>query len=125
RDLVDETLARSTHENRQTESFELGKPRDHGETLVRRLAEADTGIEHYIFAGNTRRGRDSKRAVEEVGDIPHDVDGRIGRVAVVNDNDRHAVLGNHAGKFPVALQSPDVVDDRGTRGDRPSRDLRL
>src|SRR5437016_10108015 len=81
RDLVDETLARSTHENRQTESFELGKPRDHGETLVRRLAEADTGIEHYIFAGNTRRGRDSKRAVEEVGDIPHDVDGRIGRVA--------------------------------------------
>ncbi len=57
-----------------------------------------------------------------VGD---DVDGRIGGLAIVHDDDGRAVLGDDARHVGIALQAPDIVDDGGAGLERPGRDARL
>ena len=54
-----------------------------------------------------------ERAGEEGRHVGHDVDRRIGGVAVVHDDDRHAVARHHARHVGIALQAPHVVDHAG------------
>ena len=42
------------------------------------LREIDAGIEHDPVERNSRAGGDLERSREEIGDVLHDVDGRIG-----------------------------------------------
>ena len=95
RNLVDEALARGAEQERQAERLELAEPRDRDEALLRRLAEADAGIEHDVLARDAGARGDLERAREERRDIGHDVDRGIGGLAVVHDDDRHGVLGDH------------------------------
>ena len=44
--------------------------------------------------------------------IGHDIDRGIGSFAIVHHDHRHAVFGDDARHVGVALQAPDVVDDR-------------
>src|ERR1700751_5395352 len=85
-DGMDETLARGTDQERQAEAAPGVEPGDAGQALLRRLAEADAGVEHDALAGNAGPGGDVERAVEEGGDVGDDIDGRIGGVAIVHDN---------------------------------------
>ena len=123
RDRVDEALARGADQERQAERFELREPRDGGDALLRRLAEADAGVEHDALARDAGAVGDLERAGKERRDVGHDVDGRIGGLAVVHDDDRHGVLGHHARHVGIALQAPDVVDDRRAGGERRKRHL--
>ena len=81
RNLIDEALARSADEERQAEGFELGKPGDGRDALLRRLAEADAGVEHDVLARDAGARGDVERAGEERRDIGHDVDRWIGGLA--------------------------------------------
>ena len=125
RDAVDEALARQAHEQRQAEFAQLGKPRDHRDALLRGLAEADAGIEHDALARDAGARRDVERAREERLHVGHDVERRIDGLAVVHHDHRHAVLGGDACHVGIALQAPDVVEDRGAPFERPGRDLGL
>ena len=98
------------------------EPRQHRQTLLLRLAEADAGIEHDAVARNAGALGDTERAGEEPVDVGHDVDRRIGALAVVHDDDRHGVPGHDAGHVGIALQTPHVVDDAGARRERQLRD---
>ena len=51
------------------------------DALLRRLAEADAGVEHDALARNAGARGDVERAGEERRDVGHDVDRRIGGVA--------------------------------------------
>ena len=95
------------------------------DALFRRLAEADAGIEHDAVAGDAGALGDLQRASKERLDIGDDVDGRVGRLAVMHDDDRHAVFGDDRGHGGIALQAPDVVDDGGALVERPGGDLGL
>ena len=75
--------------------------------------------------GNSGAVGDRKRAGEEGGDVGHDIDVRIGRVAIVHDDNRNIVVCHHARHFGVALQARNVVDDRGTICKRPVGDCGL
>ena len=89
--------------------------------MFRRLAEADTGIEHDPVMGNAGAPGDFERTREEIRHVGDDVDRRIGGIAVVHDNDGYAVRGNDARHVGVALQAPHVVDDCRAGFQRPSR----
>ena len=93
--------------------------------MLRRLAEADAGIEHDAVAGDAGAFGERERAGEEGGDVGHDVDRRIGGLAVVHDDDRHGMPGDHGRHVGIALQAPHVVDDAGAGGERQLRHLRL
>ena len=83
------------------------------------------GSSTILLARDAGARRDLERAGEERHHVGHDVDAGIGVVAVVHHDDRHAVLGGHARHVRIALQAPDVVDDRGALVERPGGDLRL
>ena len=91
---MDEALARGADQERQAESSPGVEPGDAGEALLRRLAEADAGIEHDPVARNAGARGDLERALEERGDVGDDVDRRIGLVAIVHDDDGRAVFGD-------------------------------
>ncbi len=66
RDRVDEALARGADQERQTETAPVVEPRDAGQALLRRLAEADAGIEHDAVMSDAGRPGDFERAGEEI-----------------------------------------------------------
>ena len=77
RHRIDEALARGADQKRQAEALEFGKPRDAGDALLRRLAEADAGIEHDASRGRCRRAAAIvERALEEGMHVGDDVDAR-------------------------------------------------
>ena len=122
---MDEALARSADQERQAEAAPGVEPGDAGHALLRRLAEADAGIEHDALARDAGARGDFERAREERGHVGDDVDRRIGALAIVHDDDRRAALGDDARHVGIALQAPDVVDDRGAQLERPGGDRRL
>src|SRR5258705_5577081 len=69
RDLVDEALARGAQQQRQAERLELVEARDGDETLLRRLAETDAGVEHDLLPGDAGAGGNVERMREEPCDI--------------------------------------------------------
>src|ERR1700741_2204481 len=73
----DEALARGADQDRQAERFEFLEPRQRDYALLRRLAEADAGIEHDIAFANAGLAGDLQRARKEIGHVLHDVDRRI------------------------------------------------
>ena len=81
RDRSNEELARGADQKRQSEGAKFVQARQHDHALLVRLAKADAGVEHDIFAANTRARGDVERARKEGGDILHDVDGGIGAIA--------------------------------------------
>ena len=125
RHRVDEALARGADQDRQAEVLEFVELGDRLHALLRGLAEADAGIEHDGFPRDAGLVGDVERMVEERVDVGDDADGGIGLVAVVHDDDRHAMLADHAGHVGIALQAPDVVDDADAQPERPIGDLRL
>ena len=104
---------------------EFVEPRQRHHALLRRLAEADAGIEHDIARRNTGLRRDLERAGEEGRDILHDVDAGIGAVAVVHDDHGHIARRDQAGHVGIALQAPDIVGDRSAMIQRPGDDGRF
>src|SRR5690349_13528798 len=108
RNLVDEALARSAEEKGQAEGLKLTDACDRGEALLRRFAEADARIEHDVLPRDAGVRGNLQRAAKERGYICHDVDRRIGRLAVVHDDHRHRRLGYYPRKLALALQAPDV-----------------
>jgi hypothetical protein len=100
-------------------------PGDRLDALRRRLAEADAGVEHDAFARDAGLARNAERAREERLDVGHDVDRRVGLVAIMHDHDRCSVLGHDRGHVGVALQAPHVVDHGGALGERPAGHLGL
>ena len=54
------------------------EPGDTNQTLLRRLAEADAGIEHDPLARDAGACRDVERAPKEVRHLGDDIDRRIG-----------------------------------------------
>ena len=101
------------------------EPRQRNHALLRRLAEADAGVEHDIAGRNPGLRGDVERAGKEGRDILHDVDAGIGAVAVMHDDDGHIALGDQAGHAAIALQAPDVVGDRSAMIQRPGDDGRF
>ena len=87
--LVDEALARRADQERQAEFLQFREPRDHRQALFRRHAKADAGIEHDIVARDAGAVGNLERALEEGGDVGHDVGG-IRLFAVVHHHHRHA-----------------------------------
>ena len=77
---VDEALARQADQQRQAERAQLAEPRDHRDALLRRLAEADAGIEHDAVAARCRRvaAISSERAKNALH-VRHDVERGIDR----------------------------------------------
>ncbi len=118
---MDEALARSADQERQAEAAPGVEPGDADQALLRRLAEADAGIEHDALARDAGARGDFERAREELGDVGDNVDGWIGGIAIVHDDDGRIVLGDDARHVGVALQPPHVVDDRGAGLERPGR----
>ena len=59
-----------------------------------------------------RAAMSSERSKNAITSAMMSIDG-IGLVAVVHDDHRYAMLGDHARHVGIALQAPDVVDDRG------------
>src|SRR6516162_11492847 len=96
---VDEALARSADEKRKPERFELGKPRDGRQTLFRRLAEADSWVEHDVLARNAGARGDLERTGKERRDIGDDIDRWVRGLAVMQDDHRHGMLGNDPGEL--------------------------
>ena len=45
---------------------------------------------------------------------------RIGALAIMHDNDRNSMVGDHVRHIGIALQTPDVIDDRGAGRKRPA-----
>ena len=86
--------------------------------LLPALAEADAGIEDDVAVGDAGPAGDGERALEEALHVVDDVDRRIDRLAVVHDDHRHAGLAGDRRHVRIALQAPDVVDDRGARSER-------
>ena len=78
------------------------------------------GSSTIVVARDAGACRDVERTGEERRDVGHDVDRGIGGLAVVHDDDRHAVVGDHARHVGVALQAPDVVDDGRAGAERPA-----
>ena len=113
RDRRDESLARGTDQDRQAEGVELIEPAQRDQALLLGLAESDAGIEHDVLAGDAGAGGDVERAGEESGDLLHDVDGRVGALAVMHHDDRRMARGKETGHAALALQAPDVVGDHG------------
>src|ERR1700692_4432035 len=91
---VDEALARGAEEERQAKPAEPFEPGDRLHALLRRLAEADAGIEHDAVAPDAGARGDVERACEEALHLRHDVERRIGALAVVYDDDRTAASGH-------------------------------
>ena len=89
------------------------------------LAETDAGIEHDGAVGNPRALSDFDRSAEKPLDVLDDVERGVDLGAVVHDADRRAVLGRDPRDVGVALQPPDVVDDRGSGLERGGRDARF
>jgi hypothetical protein len=125
RHRADETLARGADQQRKSERLQLAEPRQCSHALLRRLAEADAGVEDNFVRRNSRFRRDVERVREEVDDVLHDVHSGIGAVAVVHDDDGRAALGDEAGHAGIALQAPDIVGDRGALIQRPGDDGRF
>ena len=122
-DRIDEALARGADQERQTERRESGGVRQADDALLRRLAEADAGVEHDVLAGDAGFRGNGDRAREEGFDVGDNVDARVGFVAVVHDNDGNAAGGHNFRHAGVALQAPDVVGDGCAVVERPGRDL--
>src|SRR5262245_1142075 len=101
--LVDEALARSADEKGQPERLELTDACDRGEALLRRLAEADARIEHDVLPRDAGVRGNLQRTAKESGYVRHDVDRRIGRLAVVHDDHRDGRLGDDPRKLALAL----------------------
>src|SRR5579863_9892546 len=91
-DRMDETLARGTDQERQAKPAPGVEPGNAGQALLRRLAEADAGIEHNPFEWNAGTRGDGERALEEGGDVGDNVDPRIGGFSIVHDDDGCTVL---------------------------------
>src|SRR6185312_4808533 len=125
RDRVDEALARGADQQRQAEALEFGEAAEADNALLRRLAEADAGVEHDLVAGDTGLRRDLQRAGKEGDHVGDDVDRRIGGVAVVHHDHRHAASGDQRSHGRVALQAPYIVDDPRALVDSPGGDWRL
>ncbi len=89
--------------------------------LLRRLAEADAGIEQNAAERHAGRRREIERAFEEALDVVENVDRPVRPLAVVHDDDRRAGFGDRVRHARIALQSPDVVDDRGAEPRRLAR----
>jgi len=125
RDRADEALARGADQKRQAEDAEFIEPGQRRHALFGGLAEADTGIEHDVAAGNAGPVGYRERSRKIVGDILHDIERGVGAVAVMHDDDRRMTLrqqGRHRG---IALQAPDVVGDDGACIQRPADDGRF
>ena len=105
--------------------LEVGEPRQANDALFRRLAEADTGIEHDLVACDAGALGDADRTGKEGVDIGHDIERRIGALAVMHDNDRHAAPRHQRRHVRIALQAPDVVDDGRAGIECPGGDRRL
>ena len=97
-------------------------PGERDDALLRRLAEADAGVEHDLVARDAGAVGDRERTGEERRDVGHDVDRRVGSLAIVHDDHRNAALRDHARHVGVALQAPDVVGDGGPGVERPGGD---
>src|SRR5207245_8739934 len=119
RHRADEAFARGTDQQWQSERLQLSEPRQCGHALLGRLAEADTGIEDNFVRRNSGAGSNVERSCKEIGDVLHDVDSRIGTLAVMHDDDGRAALGDEASHAGIALQAPDIVGDGGTLMERP------
>ena len=117
----DEALARGADEHRQAEVSNV-EPGDAGDTLLRRLAEADAGIEHDAMAGNARAPGDFKGAGEKNSVTSATIRSPDRRLAIVHDDDGRIMLGDDARHVGVALEAPDVVDDGGAGLERPGGD---
>src|SRR5580704_19590834 len=95
-DRADETLARGADQYRQAERLQRIDVGETDDALLRRLAKADTRIEHDAVASNARGIRDLERAGEEGLHIRHDVDAGIGGIPVVHDDYGGVMLGDNA-----------------------------
>src|SRR6478735_3839699 len=84
RHRIDETLAGGAHEQRQAERLELREPSKTNDTLFRRLAEADSGVEHDTLSRNAGTGRDLERTSKEGLHIGNDIDAGIGGLEIVH-----------------------------------------
>ena len=69
--------------------------------------------------------RDGEGAFERAQDVGDDVERGVGRVPVVHEDGGGARLGRDLGDGGIALEAPDVVDDRGAGGEGAPRHLRL
>ena len=125
RHRADEALARGADQQRQAERLQFAEPGQRHHALLRRLAEADAGIEHDIAGRNAGLRGDVERPREEGGDILHDVDAGIGAVAVVHDDHGHAARRDQRRHAGIALQPPDVVGDGSALIERPGDDRRF
>ena len=74
RHRIDETLARGADQKRQAEPFEFGQLGNAQQALLRRLAEADAGIEHDAVARDAGARGNLQRALEERRHVGDDVD---------------------------------------------------
>src|SRR5208337_3572759 len=107
------------------EPAETVEIRDAGAVLLRRLAEANARIDEDTAERNARSGGEPQGALEKALDIVEDVDGGVRPLAIVHDDDGRAGLGDDVGHGGVALQTPDIVDDRGAEAGGLPRHRRL
>ena len=124
-DPADERLPRETDEDRRAEPAEPIEIPDAGDILPGRLAEADAGVEQNAAERHAGPRGEPQRPLEEPVDVVENVEGGVGRLAVVHDDDARAGLGDHTGHAGVALQAPDVVDDAGAEPRRLAGHLGL
>src|SRR5215470_14117941 len=68
----DEALARRADQNREAERAELAEARQCNHALLRRLAEADAGVEHDFFPRDAGFGGDLQGSAEVACNILHD-----------------------------------------------------
>ena len=78
-DPADERLARKPDEDRRAEAAEAIEVPDAGMVLLRRLAEADAGIEQNAAERHAGARGEIERALEEALDVVENVDRRIRR----------------------------------------------
>ena len=121
---ADEPFARSSNQQRAAKRMQLGKTREHRHALLRRLAEANAGVESDPLPCDAGPVGDVQRARKEAGDVGHDVDRRIDGLAIVHGDDEGAVIGGDTRHVMIALQAPDVIDDRSASLEREPGDRR-
>ena len=126
RDRMDEALARSADQERQAEAAPVRRAARCRSCSAPASCRSRCRDRARCARARCRRApaMSSERAKNAVTSATMSIAGSA-RVAIVHDDDRRAVLGDDARHVGVALQAPDVVDDRRALLERPGGDRGL
>ena len=131
-DLPERALARDADEHGPAERAQLVEPPEELEVLVRRLAEADAGVDaDALLADPAASTANADALLEEgqhIGDDVVVVRSGLHRPRLplhVHETHVRASVRDHLGHLRVAAQRGDVVDELGAELERAPRDLRL